>query len=264
MRTPISLFLLIACVGCSSRVDVDKVPIGTPVEVTRADGGVVRGTLLARDDQALRVANGPTTRSIRRDQIASLERADTAAPPPLAPVAKFREYTLPAGTRLSIRLDTALGSDSSRINDPVEAELLQAELIDGVEVLPAGSTIKGVVTTAEQSGGVRGRASLAVQFHSITLAGRGDTYELSSSIRHTANATKGTDAKKIGVPAVGGAILGAILGGKKGAAIGAVVGGGAGAVVVLTTSGPEVRYTRGTTLALSLDQAIDVRVPIHK
>jgi hypothetical protein len=263
-RTFIALALAGVLSACSSRVDLDKVPIGTTVEVTRQDGGVVRGTLSARDDQNLHVSVGRAVRSIPRDQIASLERADTAESPRLPSVAKFREYTLPAGTRLSARLETSLGSDSSRINDPVQAVLLNAVVIDGVEVVPADSTINGVVTTAEKSGNVRGRASLAMQFNSITLAGGGDTYALSSSVQHTAAATKGDDAKKIGIPAVGGAILGAILGGKKGALIGTAVGGGAGAVVVLTTSGPEVRYTRGTTLALSLDQAIDVRVPIRK
>ena len=268
MGLPTRILITLALAGvlsaCSSRVDVDKVPIGATVEVTRQDGGVVRGTLSARDEQAVRVAIGRSVRSIPRDQIASFELADTAAPPRLPALAKFREYTLPAGTRLSARLETALGSDSSRINDPVQAVLIEPMLIDGVEVIPADSTINGVVTTAEQSGNVRGRASLAVQFNAITLAGRGDTYALSSSVHHTAEATKGDDAKKIGIPAVGGAILGAILGGKKGALIGTAVGGGAGAVVVLTTSGPEVRYARGTTLALSLDQSIDVRVPIRK
>ncbi len=83
-------------------------------------------------------------------------------------------------------------------------------------------------------------------------------------LQHTAPSTKGDDAKKIGIPAAGGAILGAILGGKKGAGIGAVIGGGAGTAVVLTTSGREVRLPRGTGLMVALDEAIDVRVPIKR
>lgn len=263
-RALISIALVATVAGCTKRVDPDKVPIGTPVEVTRQDGGVVKGTLTARDDQSLRLASGRTTRSIPRDQVADIAIVSTDAPPALPALAKFREYTVPAGTVLHARLTTSLGSDSSQINDPVEATLTEAEVIDGVEVLPAGSIIKGVVTSAESSGKVRGRASLAVRFRSITLAGRDDTYAMSSSVQHTAAATKGDDAKKIGIPAAGGAILGAILGGKKGALIGTAIGGGAGAVVVLTTSGPEVRYAGGTMLSLPLDESIDVRVPIRK
>lgn len=263
-RVLMSLALVVTVAGCTRRTDPDKVPIGTPVEVTRQDGGVVKGTLASRDEQSLRVASGRTTRAIPRNQIADIAVVNKDAPPPLPAVAKFREYTLPEGTVLHARLETSLGSDSSRVNDPVEAVLTEAELIDGVEVLPAGSIVKGVVTTADSAGNVRGRASLAVKFQSVTLAGRDETYALSAGVQHTAAATKGADAKKIGIPAAGGAILGAILGGKKGALIGTVIGGGAGAVVVLTTSGPEVRYARGTVLSLPLDQSIDVRVPIRK
>ena len=45
---------------------------------------------------------------------------------------------------------------------------------------------------------------------------------------YMAEATKKDDAVKIGAPAAGGAIIGAIAGGKKGALIGAAIGGGAG------------------------------------
>lgn len=263
-RALLSIALIATVAGCTKRVDPDKVPIGTPVEVTRQDGGVVKGTLTARDEQTLRVTSGRTSKAIPRDQVADIALINTDAPAPLPALAKFHEYTVPAGTALHARLDTSLGSDTNQVNDPVEATLTEAELVDGVEVLPSGSIVKGVVTTAESSGKVRGRASLAVKFRSITLAGRDETYGLSSSIQHTAAATKGDDAKKIGIPAAGGAILGAILGGKKGALIGTAIGGGAGAVVVLTTSGPEVRYASGTVLSLSLDQPIDVRVPIRK
>ena len=48
-----------------------------------------------------------------------------------------------------------------------------------------------------------------------------------------APATKKKDALKIGVPAAGGASIGALVGGKKGAGIGALAGGGAGTAYVL-------------------------------
>jgi hypothetical protein len=265
-RTLIFVFLIAAGAGCASRVDLEKVPIGTRVEVTRQDGGVIRGTLTALDDRNVRMAVGSVTRSIPRDQITHVQVVDDAAstPVPLSAAARFREFTLRAGTVLVARLDSSLGSDSSRVDDPVEATLTEAALVDGVEVLPAGSVVNGVVTTADRSGKVSGRASLAVRFRSVSLAGRNETYALSASVHHTAASTKGDDAKKIGIPAAGGAIIGALLGGKKGAGIGAIIGGGGGAAVVLTTSGPEVRYARGTVLSLPLDQAIDVRVPIKR
>lgn len=263
-RTFIPVLLIAACAGCARPADLEKVPIGTRVEVTRQDGGVVRGTLTARDDRNVLMAVGPAARSIPREQITSVQVVDGTATPPLPAVAKFREFTVPEGTVLAARLDSAIGSDTSRVNDEVEATLTEPVLVEGVEVLPTGSVVTGVVTTADPSGKVRGRGTLAVRFRSVSVAGRDQTYVLSASLHQTAASSKTADAKKIGIPAAGGAIIGAIVGGKKGAGIGAVIGGGAGTAVVLTTAGSEIRLPRGSALAISLDQAIDVRVPIER
>ena len=76
-----------------------------------------------------------------------------------------------------------------------------------------------------------------------------------------APATKKKDALKIGVPAAGGALVGALVGGKKGAGIGALAGGGAGTAYVLTTRGKEVRLGRGATVSVRLASPLTVRVP---
>jgi hypothetical protein len=246
--------------GCAPRTDVEQVPIGTKVEVTREDGGVVRGTLTGRDEQNLRVAVGPAGRSIARDDITSLQVVEGATAPVLPAAARFREFTLPEGTVLSVRLDSSLGSDTSHVEDAVEATLAKAVVVDGVELLPVGSHIAGLVTEANPAGKVRGVASLAVRFRSVADAGR--TYSLSAGVRRTASSTRGDDAKKIGIPAAGGAVIGAIVGGKKGAAIGTAIGGGAGTAVVLATTGDEVHLPRGTVLSITLDRETDVRVPI--
>ena len=259
---PLIVMLLIgAGVGCSSGEDLDEVPIGTPVEVMREDGGVIRGPLTARDDKTVQMGVGPASRSIARDEISSVQVVDGTTPPPLPAAARFREFTVPVGTALAVRLDSSLGSDTSQVEDPVRATLMEAVLVEGTEVLPAGSVVTGVVTTAEPAGKVRGRATLAVRFRSMSVAG--ETSALSASLHQTAASTTKDDAKKIGIPAAGGAIIGAIVAGKKGAGIGATVGGGAGAAVVLATSGPEVRWPVGTALSIELDKAVDVRVPIE-
>jgi hypothetical protein len=53
-----------------------------------------------------------------------------------------------------------------------------------------------------------------------------------------------------------------LIGGKKGAAIGAAAGGGAGTAVVLSTPGKEVSLPRGSVVALRLQKAVTVRVPV--
>lgn len=264
MLLTFALVLMIAGAGCTSRDDLESVPVGTTVEVTRQDGGVVRGTLAARDDQTVEVDVGSARRSVSRDEIADVWVVDETKPAPLPAIARFREFILPAGTELLVRLDSAVGSDTSRVEDPVEATLADAVVVDGTEVLPVGSVVRGEVAAAQPAGNVKGRASLALRFGSVSVVGRDDRYPMAARVDLVAPATKGEDAAKIGIPAAGGAIIGGLIGGRKGAAIGTAVGGGAGTAVVLSTPGEEIRLPRGTVLTLPLDQAIDVRVPIDK
>ena len=258
-----ALALMLAGAGCSDRVDLEKVPVGTEVQVTRQDGGVVQGTLAARDDQTVKVAVGSVNHSIPRDQIADVQLV-AETPAPLPAIARFREFTLPEGTRLAVRLDSAIASDSSRAGDPIEATLTDAVIVDGTDVIPQGSVVRGEVTAVEPGGKVNGRASVALRFSTIAVAGRNEPYPIAAHASWVAPTTKGKDAAKIAVPAAGGAIIGAIIGGKEGAAIGAAIGGGGGTAVVLSTRGPQIRLPRGTVLSLPLDQAFDVRVPIKK
>jgi len=258
-----ALALMLASTGCSDRVDLEQVPVGTEVQVTRQDGGVVQGTLAARDDQTVTVAVGSVNHSVPRGQIADVQLV-AETPAPLPAIAKFREFTLPEGTRLAVRLDSAIGSDSSRAGDPIEATLTDAVIVDGTDVIPQGSVVRGEVTAVEPGGKVNGRASVALRFTSIAVAGRDEPYPIAARVSWLAPTTKGKDAAKIAIPAGAGAIIGGIIGGGKGAAIGAAIGGGGGAAVVLTTRGPQIRLARGAALSLSLDDAVDVRVPITK
>jgi hypothetical protein len=189
---------------------------------------------------------------------AGVPAASEAAPAaPAAPA--FREVTLPAGTTLRLRLQSAIASDTSRVEDAVRAELAQAVAADGATVLPAGTAIMGNVTAAEQAGRVKGRARLAYRFNSLTYGG--ERYDIvTAPLSHEAEATKGEDATKIAVGAGAGAAIGALLGGGDGAAKGAAIGGAGGTGVVLATRGEEVRLGSGATVTTRLTAPLTVRV----
>ena len=183
--------------------------------------------------------------------------ADT--PATAAPAEHF--VTIPAGTTLRLRVDRAFGSDISRVEDPVGATLVRAVVVDGRTILPIGSVAGGYVADAERPGKVKGRGRVAVRFTRITPAGDDDRYKMRTrSWVAVAPATKKKDALTIGLPAAGGAAIGALIDGKKGAGIGALAGGGAGTAVVLTTRGKDVRVNRGATLAVRLSEPLTVRV----
>jgi len=179
-----------------------------------------------------------------------------------APAAyRAREITIPAGTILRLRVQNSFGSDTSRVEDPVRATLVTTIRRNGEEVLPAGSTARGFVTSATRSGKVKGRAHVGVRFTSITPISDRERYSMTTRPWvAVAPATKKNDALEIGVPAAAGAGIGALVGGKKGAGIGALVGGGGGTAVVLSTRGKEIRVGRGATLAVTLVEPLTVRV----
>jgi hypothetical protein len=186
-------------------------------------------------------------------------KTETARATP--PTPEFREVTLPQGTALRLRLRSAIASDTSRVEDAVRAELREAVVVDGATVLPAGTEVSGVVTQAERSGRVKGRARVAYRFNSLSYDS--ERYDIATAqLSHEAEATKGEDATKIAIGAGAGAAIGAIVGGGDGAAKGAAIGGAAGTGAVLATRGEEIRLAPGAGVTTRLTAPLTVRVKV--
>lgn len=212
----------------------------------------------ATADAATPVADAPRTAAQPRAAAPAPAAARPATPEyPTAP--SFRELTIPAGTTLSLRLTTPLASDTSRVEDPVNAEFTSPVTVDGRQVVPAGARVAGVVTAVEESARVKGRAQMTIEFGSLSTEGA--RYNVQTEpLSWLAPATKGEDAVKVGIGAGAGAVVGGILGGKSGAAKGAAVGGAAGTGVVLGTRGEEVRLAVGADVTTRLTAPLTVRL----
>ncbi len=257
------LGMAILAVGCSG-VDVEDIPLGAEVQVTRDDGALVEGTLAERNAETVTIERSPASapRAVPVREIADIRVVtDEETPPEPPPMAKFREFTVPADTALALEVRTLVNTGTASAGDAVTATLFEPVVVDGVEVLPAGSQASGHVAEATSSGKVKGRAHVVLEFDRITA--HGESYAIAARFEATAPSTKEGDAKKIGIPAVGGAIVGAIIGGKKGAAVGAAVGGGAGTAAVLMTAGDEIEIGEGAKLSLPIGQSIEVKVPVR-
>lgn len=262
-----SLAAAVAILGltmaCSTEAsNVEKVPVGTEVQVTKQDGGVVAGKLTDKNENTVKVSTGKVTKEVPKKDIADVRVVDEKKPVELPAIAKFREFTVPEDTTLRLSIDTPLSSETAKLEDVVEATLSNAVSVDNVEVLPAGSTVRGTVTGVEQSGKVKGRASLALQFD--TLIVRNERVPMSARWAAQAESTKKSDAKKIGIGAGAGAVIGGLIGGGKGAATGAAIGGGAGTAMVLTSEGKPIALSKGEDISVKLLSPIDIRVPIGK
>ncbi len=201
---------------------------------------------------------------------AAASRSRFAAPLKAAPAksvarstsgSRYREVTLPAGTTIRLRLGSDYSSETSSVEQRVNATVVSGVSGDGYTALPAGSRVSGVVSSVERPGKVKGRGSIGLSFSDVIVGG--ERYPIAASYTRVAPATKSTDAKKIGIPAAGGAIVGAILGGKKGALTGAAIGGGAGTAVVLSTRGKDAYIGSGSVIGVTLRRALTVRVPLR-
>jgi len=254
-KTAILLMLTVACTRTEA---IDSIPAGTEVTVKTADGTLVRGKIAdVKPDVVTLTGERPnSTTRITRTSIAEVKRVANSDREAAAPVA--RSITVPDNTVMDVTLNTALASDSSRVEQTVNGTVDSPVVVDGATVIPAGSAISGHVTNVQESGKIKGRAELGFRFTSLSIGSV--TYDIDTRpLGYAAEGTKKDDAVKIGVGAAAGAVIGAITGGKKGAAIGTAVGAGAGTGVVLATDGKEIRIAEGRKLKVSLTSPLTIR-----
>ena len=272
-----------ACAKESASLEIKP---GNTVSVEKKDGVVVVGRLVEVKPEHVTVDTSTGRREIARSDISTFradesavstpaqpagtalaaERSESPAAKPAsaaAPAPEYREVTLPAGTILPVELTSAVASDTSRVEDAVRGTLRRAVTVGGVQALPAGTAVTGVVTAAERSARVKGRARVAFRFTAIDPPGDAQRMSMrTDTVSRMAAATKKQDAYKIGGGAAGGAIVGGILGGGDGAAKGAAIGGAAGTGVVLATRGKEIRLGPGTPVSVRLAAPLTVRVRV--
>src|SRR5688500_15697810 len=149
---------------------------------------------------------------------AATRREAAGEAPAKEPIITTMPMDVPPGTDLVLTLETSVSSESATPDQRVRARVAKPVVVAGMEVIPAGATVTGAVVSAERAGRVQGRASVALRFNEVIVLNT--PYRISTErIVRTADATKGEDAKTIGIGAGVGTAIGAIAGGKKGAAI---------------------------------------------
>lgn len=142
--------------------------------------------------------------------------------------------SIPAGTHVTVRINTALSSGSAHKDEAWSGTLTHDVVADGKTVAHAGDPVKGKVTYVKSSGRLHEPGQLSLRLSSIN----GETVYSSRISRKGKSHTKG-NVTKIGGGAAAGAVIGAIAGGGKGAAIGTVAGGAAGTGVAAATGKEE-------------------------
>ncbi len=186
-----------------------------------------------------------------RDRLASLEReANGTSVREAAPTGRAGEITV--GQELDARLQTPLSSQTAEVEDRFEATTL-VDLYQGTALLvPAGSVLRGVVSSVDRASRTDRRGSLTLTFDQMTVDGR--TYRIRATVTQAleGEGIKG-EVGKMTTGAAAGAIIGGLLGGFKGAMAGILIGGGG---AVLATPGTNVKLDAGTVLRVRFDAPV--------
>jgi len=170
-----------------------------------------------------------------------------------------KEVTLPAGTVLTVRLASAVGSKTSNTGDRFNATIATPIESDGKVVLPKGAEVLGKVVEAVPQGRFKGGAVLSLALESVTISGDAHDIKTNSVSRYQKGKGKRT-AAMIGGGAGGGALIGGLAGGGKGALIGALLGGGAGTAGAAYTGEKEIVMPAESTLSFKLTAPFTVKM----
>jgi hypothetical protein len=168
------------------------------------------------------------------------------------------ELVIPSGTAITVRLQNAVSSATSRSGDEFEAVLDQPIVVDGQTIAPEGAHVTGRVVAARHSGRLMHAGYLRIALASMTVNGKAITVQ-SSSVMVAGGSHKRRNLAWIGGGAGGGALIGALATGGSGALIGSAIGAAGGTTTAFATGkkdvgfGPErrltFRLTRPVTIA---------------
>ena len=175
-------------------------------------------------------------------------------------VPELEEITVPAASVIGLEVETPLTSEKARVEDRVDARVTRDVYADGKLAIPAGTRMIGAVTEVERGGKVKERARLGVRFHTLVLADGRRIDVRTDTIFREGQSPTGESSRKIGGAAVGGAVLGAIMGGGKGAMIGGAAGAAGGTAAVMAGGRNAATIASGTVLNARLAAPVTVEV----
>jgi hypothetical protein len=173
---------------------------------------------------------------------------------------------VPAGTRLSVILDTPLSTRIAKKGQVIRFHTEDAFRVHELLEVPPETEITGTVVEAKKPGLFGKPGVLRVKLDSMRLASgaekeiaaRLDSPDMKGNGRLTSDSRGTTDLASLALYTVEGTLIGAQIHGGKGAAIGAGAGALAAILIAMSHKGTDLYLEPGMPFAVILDQPVEL------
>jgi hypothetical protein len=170
-----------------------------------------------------------------------------------------KRITVPAGTRILVRMGDSIDSSKQKAGYRFTGSLETNLQADNVVVAKRGTPVYGVLASASSAGKMKGSSELGLELTEIAI--NGTSYPLLTNTYEIQGKGEGGNTTKKVVGGAGlGALIGGIAGGGKGAGIGALAGAGAGTAVAATKKGQQLSIPSESLLEFRLAQPVALPV----
>lgn len=257
LQVPVAVLAALLLGGCGAQTS-EETRLAEEAQTAPAEPSGMNETIPeppkaepASPKPAARPADRPSrTRDVETIPEERPRRLAPETPPPPATVS----VTIPAGTSFDIAFVEPFSSATAVVGDKVVGRLKSAIVVGDRVAFPSNSTVEGKITDVKSAkkGFKDTGGALAISFNRIVAPG-GRSASIVAGFTKVAEGSAGKKAAIIGGSAVGGALLGKVLGkDEKGAAI---VGGAIGTAVAGGTKGKEAAIEADEVVTVALEQA---------
>ena len=214
---------------------------GDSLELT--DGGMLEGEFIGSSNKIIMFRSGADIEAFPHDDVVAIYLSGPVEAAASAGTSAAAELSVPAGTRLFIRMTDAIDTSRDPAGHRFRAQLESAIAVDGVTVAPRNTIVYGRIVSARQADRLAGSSELAIEFSDLML--NDQLYPIATS---GLQAQSGNEAATTLRRTAGAAAIGAMIDGKKGARTGAKVVAG----VSIVTRGASINIPRGTLIETEL------------
>jgi len=193
-----------------------------------------------------------------------VQQAQAAAPAPPPPASAQQAgnnppqpapIVVPDGTALHMRINQHISVKTSHAGDVFDGTIVEPVVVNGTEVVPAGSLAQGRVVESHRRGRFKGRSVLELKLVGLNVNGR--QYHLdTSTITRTKNGKGKRTAAFIGGGTGLGMLIGGVASGGAGLLIGGLSGAGAGTLGAAFTGNRDIDIPAETVMTFRLAQPI--------